>query len=160
MTMRSWRELLEVVDKGPVTELLLTDPTELGFACGALIKRFSRSYYVAMKKTKPDADYLKDRVLTFGSDLRPVAVHDKGLRMILELPSRLKTLQRSRELEERVGAAIVSYQQLQPRIEKDKDAFITAFWAGYALQGYDRPRKPNRPATTNRDIQPSSQIKE
>lgn len=142
MPMRSWKQLLEMVDRGPVADLALTDVPELGFACGALIKRFSRAYYKASKKVgKRDADYLRERVLTFGSDLRPAAVHDKGLRMILELPTRLKDLRRSPDLEERVGAAIVAFQQLRDRIEKNKDEFVTAFWAGYALQGYDRPRK-------------------
>lgn len=152
MPMRSWKELLEAVDGGPITDLAFTGPAELGFACGALIKRFSRAYYVAMKtQGKSDADYLKDRVLTFGTDLRPAAVHDKGLRMILELPNRLKSLNRSRDLEERVGVAIVAYQQLQPDIDKDKDAFITAFWAGYALQGYDRPKKGELAPAANQD---------
>jgi hypothetical protein len=142
MPMRHWKELLQIVDKGPVQDLALTDPAELGFACGALIKRFSRPYYVAMKGSKRDADYIRDRVTTFGTDLRPAAVYEKGLRMILELPNRLKTLKRNRDLEERAGAAIVAFQQLRDRVEKDKDGFITAFWAGYALQGYDRPIKP------------------
>lgn len=158
MPMRSWKELLEAVDEGPVTDLMLTDAAELGFACGALIKRFSRAYYVAAKtQGKHDADYLKDRVLTFGSDLRPATVHDKGLRMILELPNRLKSLNRSHDLEQRVGVAIVAYQQLQREIEKDKDAFVTAFWAGYALQGYDRPKKGGLPSATSQDQQPQPQ---
>lgn len=161
MPMRSWKQLLETVDEGPLTDLMLTDPAELGFACGALIKRFSRAYYVAMKtQGKPDADYLKDRVLTFGSDLRPAAVHDKGLRMILELPNRLKSLNRSRDLEERVGVAIVAYRQLQREIEKDKDAFVTAFWAGYALQGYDRPKRAGLSPAANQDQQPQPQTQE
>jgi hypothetical protein len=143
MPIRDWRQLLTCVEKTPVGELKLDDPTELGFACGALIKLFSRSYHGAMKSAKPDADFMRDRVLTFGSDLRPDAVHDKGLRMILELPKRLKKLHRNRDLEERVGVAIIAFQQLreQKQIEKKKDDFITAFWSGYALQGYDRPPK-------------------
>ena len=39
--MRPWKDLLETIDKMPVAELQLTDPAEIGFACGALIKRFS-----------------------------------------------------------------------------------------------------------------------
>jgi hypothetical protein len=77
--------------------------------------------------------------------------------MILELPNRLKSLNRSRDLEERVGVAIVAYQQLQREIEKDKDAFVTAFWAGYALQGYDRPKKGGLPPAANQDQQPQPQ---
>ncbi len=108
---------------------------------GALIKRFSRTYFKAMKSSKTNPDFLRDRVLTFGSDLRPSAVHDKGLRMIMELPGRLLSLNRSRDLEERTGAAIAAFQQARDQIEKHKDAFITAFWSGYALEGHDRPPK-------------------
>lgn len=93
------------------------------------------------KEGKRDADYLRDRVLTFGTDLRPEAVHDKGLRMILELPGRLRTLRRSRDLEERAGVAINVFQRLKERVMRDREDFLAAFWAGYALQGYDRPRK-------------------
>jgi hypothetical protein len=153
MPMRPWKQLLEMVDKGPVADLALDDVAELGFACGALVKRFSRSYYAARKAAKPDADYLRERVLTFGTDLRPAAIHDKGLRMILELPNRIQGLARNRDLEERVGAAVVAFQRLRGGIERQKDDFVTAFWAGYSLQGYDRPRKTKsgvkEPTTTN-----------
>jgi hypothetical protein len=155
MPIRDWRQLLTHVEQTPVGELKLDDPAELGFACGVLIKRFSRSYYLARKAAKHDADFLRDRVVTFGSDLRPDAVLDKGLRMILELPNRLKELHRNRDLEERVGVAVIAFQRLreQKQIEKKKDDFITAFWSGYALQGYDRPR-------TVRDKQPATQAQE
>jgi hypothetical protein len=156
MPIQDWQQLLTRVEKGPVSNLKLDDVAELGFACGALVRRFSRSYYMARKAAKPDADFVRDRVLTFGSDLRPDAVHDKGLRMILELPNRLKELRRSRDLEERVGVAIVAFQRLreQNQIDKRKDDFITAFWAGYALQGHDRPK--SKPRTK----QPAAQAQE
>jgi hypothetical protein len=136
--MRAWKELLHQIEHQPVAELQLTDPADIGFACGALLKRFSRSYYRAMKASKPNPDFLKDRVLTFGSDLRVSAVHDKGLRSIIELPGKLKNLNRSRELEERAGAVISAFQGAHERINRAKDEFLTAFWSGYALQGYER----------------------
>ena len=151
----NWKDLLHYLEKRPVTELDLTDPAVLGFACGALVKSFSRRYYMAMKSNKPDADFVRDRVLTFGADLHLDAIHDKGLRMILELPNRIKTLPHSRNLEERVGVAILAFQQLRRDIDRKKDDFITAFWAGYALQGYDRPVKakatPKQPATQTKE---------
>ena len=72
--MCPWKELLDVIDNKPVSELQLTDPSEIGFACGGLIKRFGMAYYKAMKPTKANPDYLRDRVLTFGTDLRVQAV--------------------------------------------------------------------------------------
>ncbi len=140
--MRPWKELLDVIDNKPVSELQLTDPSEIGFACGALIKRFGMAYYKAMKPTKANPDYLRDRVLTFGTDLRVQAVQEKGLKLIFELPNRLKSLKRNRDLEERSGAVMSAFQQAHDEIDKKKDTFLTAFWSGYALEGYNRPAKP------------------
>ena len=140
--MRPWKELLDVIDNKPVSELQLTDPSEIGFACGALIKRFGMAYYKAMKPTKANPDYLRDRVLTFGTDLRVQAVQEKGLKLIFELPNRLKSLKRNRDLEERSGAVMSAFQQARDEIDKKKDTFLTAFWSGYALEGYNRPAKP------------------
>jgi len=140
--MRPWKELLDVIDNKPVSELQLTDPSEIGFACGALIKRFGMAYYKAMKPTKANPDYLRDRVLTFGTDLRVQAVQEKGLKLIFELPNRLKSLKRNRDLEERTGAAMAAFEQSRDEIEKKKDTFLTAFWSGYALEGHNRPAKP------------------
>ena len=105
-----------------------------------------------MRKNKKDTDYLRDRVLTFGSDLRPAAVIDRGLKLILELPGRLKDIKRSPKLEHRVGVVINACQRNRETIDKNRDEFMTAFWSGYAVQGYDRPLKPKKPiaaATTN-----------
>jgi hypothetical protein len=95
-----------------------------------------------MKRKKANPDYLRDRVLTFGTDLRVQAVQKKGLKLILELPNRLKDLNRNRDLEERTGAAMAAFEQSRDEIEKKKDTFLTAFWSGYALEGYNRPVKP------------------
>jgi hypothetical protein len=140
--MRPWKELLDLIDNKPVAELQLTDASEVGFACGALVKRFGMAYFKAMKPTKANPDFLRDRVLNFGTDLRVQAVHDKGLRLILELPNRLKSLKRNRDLEERTGAVMNAFQQSREDIDKRKEMFLTAFWSGYALEGHNRLTKP------------------
>jgi hypothetical protein len=81
-------------------------------------------------------------VLTFGTDLRVQAVQEKGLKLIFELPNRLKALKRNRDLEERSGAVMSAFQQARDEIDRKKDTFLTAFWSGYALEGYNRPAKP------------------
>jgi hypothetical protein len=140
--VRPWKELLDTIDKSPVGELQLAEPAEIGFACGALIKRFSGSYYMAKKSTKANADFVRDQMMTFGSDLRVADIHDKGLRSILELPNKLPSLKHNRDLAERAGAMIAAFQQNREPILRDKDSFLAAFWAGFALEGHDRPRKP------------------
>jgi hypothetical protein len=143
MAIQHWKELLQEVEHGPLDGLLAGEraAAELGFACGALIRRFSNKYYVKMR-----GDYLRDRVLTFGSDLRPAAVLDRGLKLILELPGRLKELKRNPKFEERVGAVINACQRRRDVIDTNKDEFMTAFWSGYAVQGFDRQPKPKSPA--------------
>src|SRR5205823_5415625 len=81
MPMQHWKETLRAIDTGPIEDLLAGQPSaaELGFASGAIIRRFSRRYYVGMRRTKPDADFLRDRVLTFGSALRCDAVQHRAL---------------------------------------------------------------------------------
>jgi hypothetical protein len=139
--MRPWKELLHTIDEVPVEELQLTDPADIGFACGALIKRFSGAYYMAMKSSKANSDFLRDRMMTFGSDLGVADVH-KGLKSIIELPNKLKSLKHNRDLAERTGAMVTAFQQNREEILKKKDDFLAAFWSGFALEGHDRPRKP------------------
>ncbi|MFO0826154.1 MAG: hypothetical protein U0792_24065, partial [Gemmataceae bacterium] len=156
MPLRNWKELLAVIDAGPVESLVeLTDPAEIGFASGAVVRWFSRSYYKGMMSSKPTADFLRDRVVTFGSSLRPDAVLHKALRFINELPNNQlrNQIRLNRDLAERAGAVSEAFRMRTVEIDENKDAFLTAFWAGYALQGYDRPRKPKtdtkQPLTTN-----------
>jgi len=37
---------------------------------------------------------------------------------------------------------MAAFEQSRDEIEKKKDTFLTAFWSGYALEGYNRPVKP------------------
>jgi hypothetical protein len=151
MSIENWQEMLKAVDTGPVEELLAGTPNaaELGFACGAVIKRFSRRYYVGMRKTKPDADFLRDRVLTFGSALRWDAVQHRALRFINELPNNQlkRAIRFSRDLAERAAAISDALRRHTAVVERNKDDFLTAFWCGYALQGYEKPRNSKTKAT-------------
>src|SRR5262249_23122180 len=127
MPIQNWREMLKAIDTGPVEELLAGTPdaAELGFACGAIIKRFSRRYYVGMRKNKTDADFLRDRVLTFGSALRWEAVQHRALRFINELPNNQlkKSISFSRDLAERAGAVSDALRREAKTVEAKKDDF-------------------------------------
>ena len=153
MPIENWKEMLRAVDTGPVTDLLAGEPSaaELGFASGAIIRRFSRRYYVGMRKTKLDADFLRDRVLTFGSALRWDAVQHRALRFINELPNNQlkKQIKYSRDLSERAAAISDALRRNATTVERNKDDFLTAFWCGYALQGYDKPRIIQNKKTTS-----------
>ena len=54
--------------------------------------------------------------------------------------------------------ASLSYAELERQsgnLDKCRDEFMTGFWSGYSLQGYDRPRKPKE-----KDKQPVTQTQE
>ena len=136
MAMRPWQELLHFVFDTPIQELCFESPAELGFACGALMRQFSRQYYMASK----GKDYLKQRVIAFGSDLTPETVW-KGLIQIFEVAVRYVTLRLSGDFRQRVGIVLAEYDRLRQETGRSKDAFMASFWSGYSLQGYNRPRE-------------------
>ena len=144
MPMRPWRELLHAVEKGPIEELNYQNAAELGFGCGALVRQFSALYWNATKAGDEGKDYLKHRVLTFGADLTPDVVWKSALKQMFEVAKRYEDLRDrfERFYQGRVGVTLTEFDRLQEQVRKNRDEFLTAFWAGYSLQGYDRPKNP------------------
>ena len=120
--------------------LHLESPAELGFACGAVLRQFTRQYYAITDKK----DYLKQRVMTFGSDLTPETVWKRGLIQMFEVAPRYEKLRLSDDFRQRVGGVLSEYDRLRQEVQKSKDEFMASFWSGYSLQGYDRPKKQNK----------------
>ena len=141
MPMRPWRELIQALERDSITELRYQSVGELGFGCGVLLRRFSRLYWRATQVGKEGKDYLKHRVLTFGADLSPDLVQKQGLKGMFEVAAKIKTIRFGRDLQERVGLALSEFDRLKDQIRSNRDEFMTAFWSGYSLQGYDRPLK-------------------
>lgn len=144
MPMRPWRELLEMIDKKPPGEMRFQSVAELGFGCGALIRGFSVWYWKATKVGDKGKDYLKQRVLTFGADLSPEVIWRVALGKLCDVAARYETEKRrlGRAFRERLGVLLTEFEQQGEQVKSKRDEFMTAFWAGYCLQGYDRPRKP------------------
>ena len=144
MAMRPWKELLQIVFEHPVEQVQLESSAELGFACGAVMRQFSRQYYTVTKK-----DYLKQRVLTFGSDLTPEIVWRKGLKQIFEVAPRYEKLKLGESFLQRLGVVLTEYDRLKQETETSKDEFMASFWSGHSLQGYDRPRDQKQTEAAN-----------
>jgi hypothetical protein len=157
MSMRPWRELLHAVEAGPIEELNYHNPAELGFGCGALVQQFSALYRKATKTGGESKDYLKHRVLTFGADLTPDLVWKSALKQMFEIAKRYENIRKLFELfyQDRVGVTLTEFDRLQNDVQKNRDEFLTAFWAGYSLQGYNRPKNhksdPSKKETTKGD---------
>jgi hypothetical protein len=152
MPMRPWRELLEMLEQRPPSEMTFQTIAELGFGCGALIHRFSAWYWRATKVGREGKDYLKHRVLTFGADLSPEVVWRAGLGKLCDVAARYETKDRrlGRAFRERLGVLLTELEQRKEQVKSDRDGFMTAFWAGYCLQGYDRPHAPKAAAASTK----------
>lgn len=143
MTMRPWKELLKVIEDGAIEELHYQSPAELGFGCGILIRQFGRSYWYATKVGKEGKDFLKHRVLTFGTDLSPDVIWKRGLSKIFDVEARYEKIHLSDDFRRRVGVTLAEFDRHREEIRPNRDAFMAAFWSGYALQGYDKLERDN-----------------
>ncbi|HHY46857.1 MAG TPA: hypothetical protein GX506_06105 [Firmicutes bacterium] len=130
--MRNWKELEHMLTELPAEEMTFQDPEELGFGCGHLVSLFSRQYWRATKTGEEGKDFLKHRVMTFGSDLGPDAIWKQGLSKMEEYARRLD-MYLSEDFRKRLGIVLVEYSRLRGDIAKNRDAFMAAFWAGYEL---------------------------
>lgn len=164
MPMRPWKDLIRVLEREPVESIEFKDDklAELGFACGLLIRRFS-AWYAGEFKRK---DYLKERVLTFGANLSPREVWVLGLKGIRDVASKFDKLrlavdfgqlghypkeerkQHYGDYARRLGLVLSELERRAEHLDKHRDEFMTGFWAGYSLQGYDRPKTKTPPKQT------------
>ena len=132
MAMRPWKELHRMVSEGPAHEIRFESVAELGFGAGMLTRRFGRWYYKATTK-----DFLKHRVLTFGSDLSPDVLWKRGLSKMFDVEARYEKLHMTDDFRMRLGVVLAEFDRLHDEVRGDRDSFMSAFWSGYALQGYD-----------------------
>jgi hypothetical protein len=133
-----------MLEKKPPSEITTQTVAELGFCAGALIRRFAVWYWKATKVGTEGKDYLHHRVLTFGADLTPEVVWRIGLGKMCDAAARYENDKRQlgRTFRERLGVVLTEFDRLREQVRGERDEFMTAFWAGYCLQGYDRPVKP------------------
>jgi hypothetical protein len=162
MPMRPWQELIRVYEREPIEAMEFRSVAELGFACGLVVRRFSGWYY-----STQDKDFLKHRVLTFGTDLGPKDIQ-RGVAIIRSVAAKFDDLQRMVEAgqlayypkeerkqhigdyQRRLGAVLNALNSLSGEVEENRDEFVSGFWSGYCLQGYDRPRAvAGAPASAN-----------
>lgn len=127
--MRSWKELQAMLAGDPA-DVVFHDVEELGFACGHLTRQFSRWYYKQTGK-----DFLRHRVLTFGSDLTPELVWQRTISKFSELRAKLwREGALPQRFEQLTGIVLVELSQRREEMRRERAAFMAAFWAGYSLQ--------------------------
>jgi hypothetical protein len=136
--MRSWKELIKAVVESSIETLQYNSPEEIGFGCGVLIRQFGRWYWNATKTGEKGKDYLKHRVLTFGSDLSPDVVWKRALGKIFDVAARYEKIKMTDDFRRRVGVTLAEFDRLHNDVRANRDSFMAAFWSGYALQGYNK----------------------
>lgn len=132
--MRDWKEIHAMLSEGPPEDMVFRGAEELGFACGHLTGLFSRQYWHATKVGREGKDFLKHRVMTFGTDLTPTAVYERGLARMEEVARRLD-MHLSEDFRRRLAIVLVGFARAKDEIARNRHAFMAAFWAGHNLAG-------------------------
>ncbi len=144
--VRSWQELQEVLEDQPPDRLELETVEELGFAAGYLVRQFARQYWAATKVGREGKDFLKHRVMSFGSSLTPDLIAYKAISQFEEYAMRVNA-HLPNALRQRAGIWLSSYLAMRGQVQRSRDSFMAAFWSGYWLNGAQtQPAEDSQPA--------------
>lgn len=127
--MINWEYLLEKYHLGEVKTEDLKTAEGLGYVSGLILRQFSNSYFHSAGN-----DFVKHRVMKFGSKLTPAMVWENGLLQCEEL-----AMQRGMKLADnfRMNLPQVLLATLdadeKDLLRKNKEQFMTAFWSGYLM---------------------------
>jgi hypothetical protein len=136
--MRPWRELQQALGGTEPPAEGLGDVEELGFAVGHLTRRFASMYWRKTGERGGGRDFLRHRVLVFGSALTPQQLIRQGLGRIPEYALQ-QGIGLPAELRVQLGFVLQEYLRQQGAVQQDPEAFLVAFWSGYYLyELYDR----------------------
>ncbi|OAT86758.1 hypothetical protein A6M21_02790 [Desulfotomaculum copahuensis] len=135
-TVPDWRQMLDKIANTTPDQLIFNDVEELGFAAGYLTNRFGRWFYYktggSSEKKAEGKDFIKHRVMTFGSKLTPDMVWRKALSRFQEYAVKLD-INLTDDFRRRAGVVESEYRRLRQQVERNRDEFIGAFWSGYML---------------------------
>ncbi|RKO66710.1 TM1802 family CRISPR-associated protein [Desulfofundulus salinus] len=127
-----WREMLNKVSSVSPAELSFDNVEELGFAAGYLVRLFDRWYWTKTGGDRGGKNFVKHRIMAFGSSLTPEMIWKKGLSRFQEYALKLD-MGLPDDFRRRAGVVESEYRRLKEQVMAHKDDFIGAFWSGYAL---------------------------
>lgn len=124
-----WKETIDQYHLGTLDERSVASVESLGFVCGMLLKQFSNSYYQKTKK-----DFVKHRVMKFGSRLTPTIIWKQGVLRCQELADQWE-LGLGANFWTALPLVLLGFLSENKRqtLVSEKDIFMTAFWSGYLL---------------------------
>jgi len=135
-SMQTWQSLQQMAD-GPATQIAFENVEDLGFVIGHLVRRFARQFYADKQNQKKD--FLRTRVMTFGSSLTPEAIGYKALGQVQEIALKLD-MHLKTDFRQQIAATLAEFVRLEDTVHAQRDAFLSAFWAGYGLYGIGQER--------------------
>ncbi len=130
-TLADWGNFMELYSKGTLELSHFQTVEQLGFVAGLLTKQFSNSYYQKTKK-----DFVKHRVMKFGSKLTPEMIWKKGLLHSEELAQQWD-MKIGANFHKVLAQALLGFLEKQHQLILENDVFMTAFWSGYLLYKKD-----------------------
>ncbi len=127
--LAEWQQTIDAYNRGEINTADVGSPEMLGFISGMLLKQFSNSYYQKTKK-----DFVKQRVMKFGSKLDPKMVWKNGLLRCEELAEQwdLKLAGNFRTV---LGHVLLGFIEADNKnlLVSQRDIIMTAFWSGYLI---------------------------
>ncbi|MBS2772775.1 hypothetical protein PNH38_07360 [Anoxybacillus rupiensis] len=139
-TLNGWNLLLDKYREGKIFLEDLLEVEQLGFVTGLLLKQFSHSYHF---KTGHD-DFLKHRVIKFGSKITPEMIWKSGI-LICE-PLKLQwNMNLASNFEKVLPYVLQAFIEADNKklLINEKDKFMTAFWSGYLVYKKEQKEEGN-----------------
>ena len=132
--LTDWKEFISLYGQGKLELKDLKSLETLGFASGLLLKQFSNSYYQKTKK-----DFVKHRVMKFGSKLTPEMIWKNGVLRCEELAEQwdMGIATNFRPVLAQVLLGFLE-KPTQSQLLLEKDTFMTAFWSGFLIYQSDK----------------------
>lgn len=125
--VNDWEGIMDAYSQGKIQLTDLKSVEDLGFVSGLLVKQFSNSYWQKTKK-----DFIKQRVMKFGSILTPEMVWKNGLLRSEELAMQWD-MKISGNFFPVLAQVLLGFLEKKNQLTREKDEFMTAFWSGYLL---------------------------
>lgn len=129
-TLSDWNALIQKYHEGNISLEDLQEAEQLGFVTGLLLKQFSNSYRF---KTGHD-DFVKHRVMKFGSKLTPEMIWTQGVLRCKELKEQWD-MKLASNFEKTLAFVLLAFIEADNKklLINEKDKFMTAFWSGYLI---------------------------
>jgi len=136
-SMQTW-QTLQARANGPANQIAFENVEDLGFVIGHLVRRFAQQFYADKQNQKKD--YLRTRVMNFGSALTPEAIGYKALGQVQEIAIKLD-MGLKPDFRQQIAATLAEFVRMEGPVHAHRDAFLSAFWAGYGLYGIGQDLK-------------------